>query len=392
MSDYTSQFTGAEIDARLAKVPQIESGLAQKQDTLQSGENIKTINHASVLGPGDLVIPSINPFKGLYNSVSALRTAYPSPSTGDYAYVKNSGTPATANIYNAVNGEWSDTHIVVSITDMESVFPLFAKLSLISTLEKVAWIDGNGQNYLDDLRTALLGNVSLVSISASFNPGTSVILDTMSLDNLKDYLTVTATFSDGTQESVSGYQLSGTLDVGTNTITVTYLGETDTFTVAVKHNYAGALSTWAVRPGSGSTAEYVNGYIRMKCNTTTIQDGWGCWCADAAKSTWGQVNGKTLRVRVKVNTISSSVGVFGLGLYSSTTPKSLGSAAALRASSGSWALADDGFYEYEKVMNISDFTYGSYSPTNNSAFGIYCYARALNDYIEIYDAQIFEVE
>ncbi len=336
--------------------------------------------------------PSTNPFKGLYNSLGLLEMAYPYPQIGDYAYVKNGGTPATANIYNAVNGQWSDTNIVVSVTDMESVFPLFAKLSLISTLEKVAWIDANGQNYLNDLRTALLGNIELMSISVSFNPGTKVILDTMSLDDLKDYLTVTATFSDGTQESVSGYQLSGTLAVGTNTITVTYFDETDTFTVTVKHNYAGSLDTWAVRPGTGATAEYVNGYIRMKCNTTTIQEGWGCWCADAAKSTWGAVNGKRLRVRVKVNTISSSVGTFGLGAYSTTSPTSLGNAVARRASAGTWVLADDGFYEYEKVIDISDFTYGTYSVTNNSAFGIYCYARALNEYIEIYDAQIFEVE
>ena len=58
MSDYNSQFTGAEIDARLAKVPQLESGLAQKQDTLQSGVNIKTINNEPILGPGDIHIES----------------------------------------------------------------------------------------------------------------------------------------------------------------------------------------------------------------------------------------------------------------------------------------------------------------------------------------------
>ena len=56
MADYTSQFTGQEIDSRLAKVPQLESGLAGKQATLVSGTNIKTINDESILGPGNIVV------------------------------------------------------------------------------------------------------------------------------------------------------------------------------------------------------------------------------------------------------------------------------------------------------------------------------------------------
>lgn len=53
MADYTSQFTGEEIDARLAKVPQLESG---KQNTLVSGTNIKTVNNQSLLGSGNIEI------------------------------------------------------------------------------------------------------------------------------------------------------------------------------------------------------------------------------------------------------------------------------------------------------------------------------------------------
>lgn len=53
MADYLSQFTGSEIDARLAKVSQLETG---KQDKLTSGTNIKTINGQSVLGSGNLQI------------------------------------------------------------------------------------------------------------------------------------------------------------------------------------------------------------------------------------------------------------------------------------------------------------------------------------------------
>ena len=56
MADYTSQFSGTEIDARLAKVPQLETGLAGKQAQLVSGENIKTINSQSILGTGNIEI------------------------------------------------------------------------------------------------------------------------------------------------------------------------------------------------------------------------------------------------------------------------------------------------------------------------------------------------
>ena len=51
MADYISQFTGGEIDRRLAKVSELEAG---KQDKLVSGETIKTIGGQSVLGEGNI--------------------------------------------------------------------------------------------------------------------------------------------------------------------------------------------------------------------------------------------------------------------------------------------------------------------------------------------------
>ena len=44
-------------------------------------------------------------------------------------------------------------------------------------------------------------------------------------------ITVTASYSDGTTEAVTGYTLSGTIIEGSNTVTVTYQGKTATFTV-----------------------------------------------------------------------------------------------------------------------------------------------------------------
>lgn len=53
MADYISQFTGPEIDQRLAKVSQLETS---KQDKLVSGTNIKTVGGTSILGSGDIPI------------------------------------------------------------------------------------------------------------------------------------------------------------------------------------------------------------------------------------------------------------------------------------------------------------------------------------------------
>lgn len=106
-----------------------------------------------------------------------------------------------------------------------------AKNLLLSLLEKVAYIDENGQAYLDALKASFA--VAVSSISAVFTQGTAVIYDTDSLDSLKQYLVVTATYSDGTTADVTSYILSGSLDSATSTITVTYGGKTDTFSVSV---------------------------------------------------------------------------------------------------------------------------------------------------------------
>lgn len=108
-----------------------------------------------------------------------------------------------------------------------------AKGALLALLQKVAYTDTDAQDLYDDLETALYSNVVLVSISAVFTQGSAVIYAGDSLDTLKQYLTVTATYDDSSTATVTTYTLSGTLTVGTSTITVAYGGKTDTFTVTV---------------------------------------------------------------------------------------------------------------------------------------------------------------
>jgi hypothetical protein len=84
--------------------------------------------------------------------------------------------------------------------------------------------------------TVTASGVTLISISAAFNQGSAVIYDSDSLDTLKQYLTVTATYSDSSTAVVpsTDYTLSGTLVADTtSTITVIYQGKSATFGVAV---------------------------------------------------------------------------------------------------------------------------------------------------------------
>ena len=77
--------------------------------------------------------------------------------------------------------------------------------------------------------------VALSSISAVYTQS-GTVYDTASLDDLKADLVVTANFADSTTQTVTGYTLSGTLTVGTSTITVAYGGKTATFNVTVSEN------------------------------------------------------------------------------------------------------------------------------------------------------------
>ena len=71
------------------------------------------------------------------------------------------------------------------------------------------------------------------SISAVYTQGNTVVYSNTPLDNLKNNLTVTVSYSDGTSVITTDYTLSGTLSVGTSTVTVTYADKTTTFDVIV---------------------------------------------------------------------------------------------------------------------------------------------------------------
>jgi len=74
---------------------------------------------------------------------------------------------------------------------------------------------------------------TVASISAVFTQGANNIYPFDTLDYLKQFLTVTATFADGTSGVITDYTLSGTLASGTSTVTVTAGSATESFSVTV---------------------------------------------------------------------------------------------------------------------------------------------------------------
>lgn len=124
-------------------------------------------------------------------------------------------------------------------SDLEELEPFSEdiKVALLNCFAHVAWIDEHGQDYYDALEEALYPETGLVSISAVFTQGSAVIYPTTPLNDLKAYLVVTGHYNDGTSKTITDYSLSGTLEVGTSTITVSKEGKTTTFTATVSSPY-----------------------------------------------------------------------------------------------------------------------------------------------------------
>lgn len=134
-----------------------------------------------------------------------------------------------------------------------------AKSALLQIAEKTAYIDDDGQDYYDALEAAFYPPADLVSISATYTQSGTVYTNTP-LDNLKTDLVVTATYSDSSSNTVSAYTLSGTLTVGTSTITVSYGGKTTTFNVTVSETVLYPLPDIAyAKAGSGTWASVSDG-------------------------------------------------------------------------------------------------------------------------------------
>lgn len=114
-------------------------------------------------------------------------------------------------------------------------------------------------NVTGNLVITVTASSSVTSISAVFTQGSAIIYDNDSLDSLRQYLVVTATYFDSTTATVTDYTLSGTLEVGTSTITVGYGNKTDTFSVAVTQHVTPPLYSWDFR--NNNLTDSVSGLV-----------------------------------------------------------------------------------------------------------------------------------
>lgn len=114
--------------------------------------------------------------------------------------------------------------------------PVEVKLAMDTLFNNMAL--RNDSVYTDEFATihAWATSIHVLSISALFTQGDNVIYDTDDLDDLRPYLTVTASFDNGTTSEISAYTLSGTLEEGLCTIMATYEGKNATFNVTVTHS------------------------------------------------------------------------------------------------------------------------------------------------------------
>lgn len=118
------------------------------------------------------------------------------------------------------------------------------KLAILNCFAHVAWTDAQGQTYYDELEDVLFPPAELTSISAVYVNSNPVYTDT-DIDTLKQYITVTAHYSDGTSSAVNAYTLSGTLTVGTSVLTVAYSEMTTTISVTVSATPKSDMNGWA---------------------------------------------------------------------------------------------------------------------------------------------------
>lgn len=221
---------------------------------------------------------AVNPFKGWWPDLATLKAAH-TAIAGDSAYVKDASPATTWSIYvynstassdeywadSGLNADTSNVQTFASgeevnetnIDDTHLNNPLVGAIALagdvkqkIESLEnhtitdaardlivtlfrKCLYSDDNAETYISELEEELTSAKTVLSIVAVFTQGQNVVYRHKGLEQLRQYLVVTANYDDGTSENVAGYTLSGELTEGLSTVTVTYKGVNKTFTVDV---------------------------------------------------------------------------------------------------------------------------------------------------------------
>ena len=130
-----------------------------------------------------------------------------------------------------------------------------AQAALLACFRHVAWIDEHGQDYYNALENALYQS-DYPKIIASLNPGVNVFFLDDTLDTVKSHITVKYCESIGSGEVIvpaSQYEITGTLNIGTSVLTISYNG----------------LITYVSVPVCNDTVPY--GYTKYDYISTSVQ-------------------------------------------------------------------------------------------------------------------------
>ena len=238
----------------------------------------------------------------------------------------------------------------------EAVLSEGFKTALLNCFENVAWINQNGQNYYDALYNALYEEKILVSISAAFDSGSNIIYTTNTLDDLRQFLIVTAFYNDSTTSIINNYTLSGQLNEGLNTITVTYEDKTTTFTVNVY----------------SSTGDYTITNILSNCtnsnSSTAILDG-SSYSATLSANQGYTLTGATVSIFMGGNDVTNTSYLNGSINIANVTGNIVITATAVSAISSISAVFTQGdniIYPSTPLDDLKQFLVVTATYTNNT--------------------------
>jgi len=237
---------------------------------------------ASTLGKIYLVGPDANGFYDRY---------YTSYDGSTYSWVAAGNTEINLANY-ATKEEVSQLEANVAGNLMSSR----AKNALLAVFDKVAFAVHDVSAEMTELENALFNLDEIVGITATFTQGDTVVYDqgVDILSDLRSMLVVKAQYGDGAEFPVSDYVLSGELTTGTSTITVTYQGFTDTFTVVVTHYTAKMVFTMAdgdVSKFKGSAGSQTSDNTKLGINAWGTQLNRRVFLANSGTTPIKQLNG-----------------------------------------------------------------------------------------------------
>ena len=180
--------------------------------------------------------------------------------------IANLGKPTDEQVKKAVD-DYIDEHGIETagltqeqINALDNMFKVCAyiKEDVSSEYNAFKTAFGIGESGGDEPDTPINPTVTLTSITATYSGG-DVLVGT-DVDDLTG-ITVTGTYSDGSTKNIIDYTLSGTINEGTNTITVSYSGKTTTITVVgVAESSGEEIESNGWTNGQAYEIEWIDGY------------------------------------------------------------------------------------------------------------------------------------